>query len=68
MQLQMTAPLDIGLEQHDPSLGYGQDDVFDLEDTQKGLRKNGGVAHLGDAMDVDAEKDKSDAKEEEKTS
>ncbi|KAF7339381.1 AdoMet-dependent rRNA methyltransferase SPB1 [Mycena sanguinolenta] len=29
MQLQMTAPLDIGLEQHDASLG-GQDDFFDL--------------------------------------
>ncbi|KAJ8521426.1 hypothetical protein ONZ45_g1860 [Pleurotus djamor] len=31
MQLQMTAPLDIGMEQNDPSL-VGHDDMFDLED------------------------------------
>lgn len=30
MQLQMTAPLDIGLEQTDATLGLGQDDMFDL--------------------------------------
>ncbi|KAG2023377.1 RNA methyltransferase [Coprinopsis cinerea AmutBmut pab1-1] len=38
MQLQMTAPLDIGLEQHDAALNLGQEDIFDLEHTQKSLR------------------------------
>jgi AdoMet-dependent rRNA methyltransferase SPB1 len=42
MQLQMTAPLDIGLEQSDAVLGHGQEDIFDLEyaeqiPTRKGL-------------------------------
>lgn len=37
MQLQMTAPLDIGMEQHDAALGIGQDDVFDLGRTENGL-------------------------------
>ncbi|KAJ7706073.1 Spb1 C-terminal domain-containing protein [Mycena rosella] len=45
MQLQMTAPLDIGLEQHDASLG-GQDDFFDLGGAESGLRKRGGLAAL----------------------
>ncbi|KAK7064140.1 AdoMet-dependent rRNA methyltransferase SPB1 [Favolaschia claudopus] len=51
MQLQMTAPLDIGLEQHDASLG-GQDDFFDLGGAETGLRKRGGVAALGDEDDA----------------
>ncbi|PPQ85885.1 hypothetical protein CVT25_015827 [Psilocybe cyanescens] len=34
MQLQMTAPLDIGLEQQDATLGIGQDDMFDLGRTE----------------------------------
>ncbi|KAJ7837508.1 Spb1 C-terminal domain-containing protein [Mycena olivaceomarginata] len=41
MQLQMTAPLDIGLEHHDASLG-GQDDFFDLGGAEAGLRRRGG--------------------------
>ncbi|KAF8078517.1 Spb1 C-terminal domain-containing protein [Lyophyllum atratum] len=45
MQLQMTAPLDIGLEQQDLSLG-GQDDFFDLGGTERGLRKRGGIEKL----------------------
>ncbi|KAK0465202.1 FtsJ-domain-containing protein [Desarmillaria tabescens] len=40
MQLQMTAPLDIGLDQQDASLGVGQEDVFDLETTEN-LRRRG---------------------------
>jgi AdoMet-dependent rRNA methyltransferase SPB1 len=35
MQLQMTAPLDIGLEQTDAVLGHGQEDVFDLESAER---------------------------------
>ncbi|RDB28580.1 AdoMet-dependent rRNA methyltransferase SPB1 [Hypsizygus marmoreus] len=45
MQLQMTAPLDIGLEQMDMSLG-GQDDIFDLGGTERSLQKQGGIATL----------------------
>lgn len=39
MQLQMTAPLDIGLEQQDAALVLGQDDVFDLVRAEDALRK-----------------------------
>ncbi|KDR85096.1 hypothetical protein GALMADRAFT_233718 [Galerina marginata CBS 339.88] len=39
MQLQMTAPLDIGLEQHDATLG-GQDDMFDLGRAEENIRKS----------------------------
>ncbi|KAJ3868741.1 Spb1 C-terminal domain-containing protein [Lentinula novae-zelandiae] len=45
MQLQMTAPMDIGLELQDASLG-GQDDFFDLHGAEKGMRKRGGVSNL----------------------
>ncbi|KAG1757463.1 Spb1 C-terminal domain-containing protein [Suillus lakei] len=43
MQLQMTAPLDIGLEQIDASLGMGQEDMFDLTGTERQLRNRGGI-------------------------
>lgn len=46
MQLQMTAPMDIGMEQHDASLGFGQEDVFDLTGAERGMRKKGGVGKL----------------------
>ena len=39
----MTAPLDIGLEQIDPSLGMGQEDIFDLTGTERELRNKGGI-------------------------
>jgi AdoMet-dependent rRNA methyltransferase SPB1 len=44
MQLQMTAPLDIGLEFQDQALGHGQDDILDLEMSKKqlGKKKNHG--------------------------
>ena len=45
MQLQMTAPLDIGLEQHDSSLSMGQEDVFGV-DSAHTLLKHGGRAKL----------------------
>ncbi|KAL5495199.1 SPB1 [Sanghuangporus weigelae] len=51
MQLQMTAPLDIGLEQSDANLGLGQDDVFDLQDTEKRIRKGRSVSGLLGQMD-----------------
>ncbi|TFK30541.1 RNA methyltransferase [Coprinopsis marcescibilis] len=38
MQLKMTAPLDIGLEQTDASLNLGQEDIFDMEHTNKLIR------------------------------
>jgi AdoMet-dependent rRNA methyltransferase SPB1 len=41
MQLQMTAPLDIGLEQTDALLGHGQEDVFDLESAEQIQRRIG---------------------------
>lgn len=58
MQLQMTAPLDIGLEQQDAALGLGQDDIFDLGGTENGLRKRGGISTLiGEDGDVVIESD-----------
>jgi AdoMet-dependent rRNA methyltransferase SPB1 len=35
MQLQMTAPLDIGLEQTDAVLSHGQEDMFDLKHAEQ---------------------------------
>lgn len=67
MQLQMTAPMDIGLEQHDASLGFGQDDVFDLTGAERGMEKNGGVARLtwDDGMPESEEEDHESSEEEE---
>jgi AdoMet-dependent rRNA methyltransferase SPB1 len=57
MQLQMTAPLDIGLEQADPTLALGQEDMFDLGDAEKGLQRKGGISTLiggdGDFLESD---------------
>ncbi|KAK7058873.1 AdoMet-dependent rRNA methyltransferase spb1 [Paramarasmius palmivorus] len=53
MQLQMTAPIDIGLEQQDAALASGQDDFFDLQGAEKGMKKKGGVSKLiGDDGDI----------------
>ncbi|KAF8740621.1 hypothetical protein AX14_007998 [Amanita brunnescens Koide BX004] len=64
MQLQMVAPFDIGLEQHDASLDLGQDDVFDLSTTEKAMRKKkaaqllvGSDGELGDGSEADEEVD-----------
>ena len=43
MQLQMTAPLDIGLDFKDQALGHGQDDILDLEMSRKQLGKKAHV-------------------------
>jgi AdoMet-dependent rRNA methyltransferase SPB1 len=53
MQLQMTAPLDIGLEQTDAVLGHGQEDVFDLEYAERIPRK--GFHDMADTDDEDNE-------------
>ena len=55
MQLQMTAPLDIGLEHTDSALQTGHDeDMFDLGDTTKALAKKGGLSRLLNAGDDDS--------------
>ena len=51
MQLQMTAPLDIGLEQTDAVLGHGQEDMFDLQYAERVPRNKG----LPDTDDDDVE-------------
>ncbi|KAH7107089.1 FtsJ-domain-containing protein [Auriculariales sp. MPI-PUGE-AT-0066] len=51
MQLQMTAPVDIGMELQDQSLAFGQDDIFDLETAEQ----SGGK--LRTVMDDDAASD-----------
>ncbi|KIM48099.1 hypothetical protein M413DRAFT_439809 [Hebeloma cylindrosporum] len=70
MQLQMTAPLDIGMEQQDAMLGVGQDDMFDLGKTEEDLRnKRGTVALLmdddGDAITGSSEEDEVTESEDE---
>jgi len=39
MQLKMTAPMDIGLDQQDLSLRTGQEDIFDIDTKDGNLRK-----------------------------
>jgi AdoMet-dependent rRNA methyltransferase SPB1 len=51
MQLQMTAPLDIGLDFHDQALGYGQEDILDLEMSRKQLGKKKSHADFVDLVD-----------------
>lgn len=62
MQLQMTAPLDIGMEQQDAMLGVGQDDMFELGKTEEDLGNKQGTAALlmdddGDAIIESSEED-----------
>jgi len=54
MQLQMTAPLDIGLEQTDAVLGHGQDDVFDLESAER-ISRRIGSPEFSDTDDQDSD-------------
>ena len=56
MQLHMTAPLDIGLEQADVVLGHGQEDIFDLENAERIPRKKA----LSDLVDSDEEPEESE--------
>lgn len=53
----MTAPLDIGLEQNDASLSMGQDDMFNLVDTQRELRKKGGISKLASDDEMPSDDD-----------
>jgi AdoMet-dependent rRNA methyltransferase SPB1 len=39
MQLKMTAPMDIGLDQQDLSLRTGQEDIFDIDTKDSNLRR-----------------------------
>ncbi|KAG1783842.1 Spb1 C-terminal domain-containing protein [Suillus placidus] len=68
MQLQMTAPLDIGLEQIDASLGIGQEDMFDLTGTEKQLRNKGGIGiiRVDDDTPEDEDEDEIVARDDEK--
>ena len=50
MQLQMTAPLDIGLEHQDAALRMGQGDTFDLSTTERAMSKKGGAKLLTDRL------------------
>lgn len=62
MQLQMTAPLDIGLEQSDAALGVGQEDVFDLGETEKHMNRRTQVRWLDDeALDSADDSEESEA-------
>jgi AdoMet-dependent rRNA methyltransferase SPB1 len=61
MQLQMTAPLDIGLEQTDAVLGHGQEDMFDLESAERAPRRIGS-SDLTDTEDED--KDPKESKDD----
>jgi AdoMet-dependent rRNA methyltransferase SPB1 len=67
MQLQMTAPLDIGLEQIDASLGMGQEDMFDLTGTERQLRNKGGIGiiRVDDDTPEDEDEDEVVARDDE---
>ncbi|EEB96974.1 hypothetical protein MPER_03798, partial [Moniliophthora perniciosa FA553] len=69
MQLQMTAPIDIGLEQQDAALLSGKDDFFDLEGAERGMKKRGGITQLigdhGAIMDESEEEEENILEEEE---
>ena len=57
MQLQMTAPLDIGMEQTDAALSLGQEDVFDLDNAAKALKRRGGAARLAEEDDAESDEE-----------
>jgi len=60
MQLQMTAPLDIGLEQHDAALDFGQDDTFDLGATERGMNNRSRVKFLEDDANMSVDDSESE--------
>lgn len=63
MQLSMTAPLDIGLEQQDQAL-IADEDMFDLGDTERVLKKKGGVSKFASR---DQDEDESEEEDEEES-
>lgn len=67
MQLQMTAPLDIGLEQDDPTLRLGgQDDIFDLglADKEMKNRRREKFINADDTLSGDSDSEDSDSGDE----
>ncbi|KAF8641171.1 hypothetical protein AX17_000806 [Amanita inopinata Kibby_2008] len=66
MQLQMVAPLDIGLDQQDASLHIGQDDIFDLSNAERGVHGKRDIGFLlGNDDGNDADEEYSNAFDEE---
>ncbi|KAI0756685.1 Spb1 C-terminal domain-containing protein [Daedaleopsis nitida] len=63
MQLRMTAPMDIGMEQSDAALG-GQDDVFDLDEGSKALLGKRAGAGYDDESEDEAMHDAEDEDED----
>lgn len=63
MQLSMTAPLDIGLEQHDAAL-LADEDMFDLGDTERVLKKRGGVGKFASRDQEEDESEEESGEEE----
>lgn len=55
MQLQMTAPMDIGLEQQDLSLQTGQEDIFNLDSKDKNLGNTLEEGDIGLSSEDEAE-------------
>jgi len=60
MQLKMTAPLDIGLQQHDQSLDIGQDDMFDSDIKNTLLQRHDLSTSMEDCMLACDESDEGD--------
>ena len=61
MQLQMTVPLDIGLEQQDAALSFGQDDTFDLGATERGMNNRSRVKFLEDDANMSVDESESES-------
>ena len=63
MQLRMTAPMDIGMEQADAALG-GQDDIFDLDEGSKALRGKRAAAGLDDESEFESDEGEGEDEDE----
>ncbi|KAI0639726.1 Spb1 C-terminal domain-containing protein [Trametes polyzona] len=63
MQLRMTAPMDIGLEQNDDAL-RGHDDMFELDDAEALRGKHAGAGY-DDESEEEGDEDDEDADEDE---
>ncbi|KAI8980692.1 Spb1 C-terminal domain-containing protein [Trametes punicea] len=59
MQLRMTAPMDIGLEQQDAAL-RGQDDMFELDDAKALRGKRAGAGYDDESEEEEAQEDGAD--------
>ncbi|PVF97608.1 FtsJ-domain-containing protein [Serendipita vermifera] len=63
MQLQMTAPMDIGQELEDPSLQYGQADIFDLKTADRQRKTLLANEDISDSEDVSDQSTSTDSDE-----